>query len=572
MADYFNNRVLGFKDFRSLAAGSRADLVIGQADFNSGLCNGNGDQNHLSASTLCFPAGVVTDSQGNLYVADSGNGRVLRFPAPFAHSGVQSADLVLGQHNFTSKITDPSQFTMSAPYGVAIMENNGLLVSDRAHNRVLFFPFTNGKFDASTDIGRPATKVFGQPDFNTITPGSTDSKMNAPSHVAADAEARPYVVDTGNNRVMIFDQIQPAASGASAVHILGGLNSPRGVYVNQLTGEAWVTNSNSGTVLKYPKYAALLFSDTPNFSVQSAAATIAVAQDPYGDLVVADSSNRVGFYFPGLQALNGGSFIPSFHLAPGMFAAICAANSNCSNGAALFGANTVDNSTRANPLPLPASLDNVQVMVSWTDADGNLHSAAAPLYYVSPTQINFYVPMGAPTSGTANVEVVQTTTGRVYAASPVAMTTYSPAVLMTQYSGKMRQAQVLNQDNTANSPANPAARGSVVQIFLVGQGYIPNAPADGMPAPSNPPLTTPFIPRIAFNGLFTDEYTPGVGDPADRSRFVLFSGLTPGAVGLWQINVQVPANVTPGSQISLIVNAGSVLSTDGSFITTIAVK
>ena len=37
---------------------------------------------------------------------------------------------------------------------------------------------------------------------------------------------------------------------------------------------------------------------------------------------VADSSNRVGFYFPGLQAMNGGNFLPSFHLAPGMFAAV----------------------------------------------------------------------------------------------------------------------------------------------------------------------------------------------------------------------------------------------------------
>jgi uncharacterized protein (TIGR03437 family) len=579
VADYFNHRVLGFKDFRSLKANARADIVIGQQDFNSGLCNGTGDPNRLTASSLCFPAGVLTDSNGNLYVADSGNGRVLRFPAPFAHQGLEQADLVLGQRSFTFKITDPSPFTMASPYGLAFAgrrpdgkEDNGLLVSDAVHNRVLFFPFTNGTFDPNTDSGKAATKVLGQPDFNTVTPGNTDAKMNAPRHVAADSEARPYVVDAGNNRVLIFDQIVPTPSGSSAAHIISNLGSPRGIYVNALTGEIWITNTNSGTVLKYPKYQSLLFSDASIGSVQSAGLTIAVAQDQYGDLVVADSSNRVSFYFPGLQAMNGGNFLPSAHLAPGMFASICAAGSNCANGPALFGANTVDNATRPNPLPMPTSLDNVQVLFNFQDSDGNLRTQATPLYYVSPTQINFYVPMGAPTSGTVNLEVVQTSTGRVYAASPVAMSTYSPAILMATYNGKLRQALVLNQDNTINSPTNAAARGSTIQIYAVGQGFVPNAPPDGSPATASPLLTTPFTPSVAFNFRFTEEYTPGTGDPSDRTKFVSFSGLAPGYVGLWQINVQVPANVTPGAQIPLLIQAGSLLSTDATFSTTIAVK
>jgi uncharacterized protein (TIGR03437 family) len=572
VADYFNNRVLGFKDFRNLAAGSRADIVIGQPDFNSGLCNITGDPNHVTASTLCLPAGVLTDSNGNLYVADSGNGRVLRFPAPFSHQSLEQADLVLGQHNFTTKITDPSPFTMAAPYGLAFAGNNGLVVSDVVHNRVLYFPFTNGTFDPNVDNGKAAAKVLGQPDFNTVTTGGTDAKMNGPRHVATDTDGRPYVVDTVNNRILIFDGIAVTPSGASASHIIsGGLSSPRGIYVNAVTGEIWVTNTNGGTALKYPKYQSLLFNDASIASVQSAGAPIAVTQDQYGDLIIADSSNRVALYFPGLQALNAGNFIPSYHLAPGMLAAICAAGSNCLNGPALFGANTVNFTDLPNPLPLPTSIDNVQLRFAYTDGNGNPQTVATPLYYVSPTQINFYVPMAAPTSGTVNLEVVQTTTGRVYAASPVQMVPYSPAILMATYSGKLRQANVLNQDNTVNSPSNPATRGSTIQIYAVGQGFVPNAPPDGTP-PTDASAVTPFTPRVAFSGQFTDEYIPGIGDPPDRNKFVSFSGLAPGLVGIWQINVQIPAGVVPSMQVPLFVSAGSAISTDGTFVTTIAVK
>ena len=572
VADFSNNRVLGFKDFRNLTANSHADIVIGQPDSNSGLCNVTGDPNHLTASTLCLPTGVLTDSNGNLYVADFGNGRVLRFPAPFAHQSLEQADLVLGQHNLTSKITDPGPFTMAGPYGLAFAGTTGLLVSDAIHNRVLLFPFTNGTFDPNVDSGKAASKVLGQPDFTTVTAGSTDAQMSAPRHIATDTSARPYVVDAGNNRVLIFDGISLTPSGASAVHIISGLNQPRGIYVNAATGEIWVTNT--GTVQKFPQYQVLLFSPASTGSVQIPAGqfAIAVTQDQYGDLIVADSSNRVGLYFPGLEALNGGNFLPSYHLAPGMLAAMCAAGSDCSVTApVVFGANTIDASTLPNPFPLPTTLDNVQVLFKYTDSNGNPQSQAVPLYYVSPTQINFYVPMGAPTSGTVNLEVVQTTTGRVYAASPVSMSPYSPALLMAQFTGKLRQASVLNQDSTPNGPTNQALRGSTIQIFAVGQGFVPGAPPDGNPAAGL--LPTLLTPQVNIGGHFTYEWPTGVGDPPP-DQFVTFSGLAPGLVGIWQINVRIPANVPPGPQVPLIIQLGSQLSIDttASFVTTIAVK
>ena len=146
--------------------------MIGQPDGATALCNyPTGDRAQPNNSSLCAPKGITVDSNGALYVADSGNGRVLRFPAPFSTPAGQmpQADLVIGQAGFFSSITDPSSQTMASPYGVAISGTNGLLVSDQAHNRVLYFKFTGkGTFTGGTDNGIAATKVFGQPNFTSI--------------------------------------------------------------------------------------------------------------------------------------------------------------------------------------------------------------------------------------------------------------------------------------------------------------------------------------------------------------------------------------------------------------------
>src|SRR4051794_3531302 len=182
VADTYNHRILGYRDFRKVKGGApfdKADIVIGQPDFSSNLPNITGNPDTMTASSLAFPTGVAVDARGDLYVADQGNGRVLRFPAPFSRPAqLPTADLVLGQRTFTQKITDPSTSTMAQPYGVAVT-SSGLLVSDVLHNRVLQFTFSGDGTFNSTDSGKSAAKVFGQPDFLTVSNGNGDNKLSA---------------------------------------------------------------------------------------------------------------------------------------------------------------------------------------------------------------------------------------------------------------------------------------------------------------------------------------------------------------------------------------------------------
>ena len=342
VSDPYNNRILGFRDARNLVPGAAADIVIGQPGPTTALCNyPAGDINQPTQSSLCHPIGLLVDSAGNLYVADQFNGRVLRFPTPFSHQGNQQADLVLGKSNYaTAPLVDPSARNMYLPYGLAFAGANGLLVSDQGLNRVLFFPFNQGTF-TSADNGAPATKVFGQPDFNSAARSSSDTGMNAPRHVAADSDGRPYVVDSGNNRVIIFDQIlNTPNTGAHASFALSA-NGAEGIYVNPNTGDIWVTDLG-GSVRKYLRYDQLIFNATAAISIPSQS-PIAVTQDQYGDLIVAEAYNRVTFYYPALAAQNAAVPLPNRALAPNSISTIYPQGIQ-------FGSDTANAYDRPNPL------------------------------------------------------------------------------------------------------------------------------------------------------------------------------------------------------------------------------
>ncbi len=334
---------------------------------------------------------------------------------------------------------------------------------------------------------------------------------------------------------MIFDQINGTltpSTGAQALFQLTGFSTPRAVFVNPWTSEIWV-GDNASAVRKYPIFQDLLSNSASTANVQVPSAALALAQDQYGDLIVADATNRVGFYFPAADAVNGGNFLPSCvdgpaascrPLAPGILASICSQGSLCSPGStlSLFGPTTAAVSGAESSFPLPTILGDMRVDMSWTNADGSTTTDSTPLYYVSATQINFVVPMSAPATGTANLAVVQNSTGRIYAAGQVWMAAVSPAILMLEYTGTLRQGAVVNlADGTVNSTTNAAARGTSVIIYATGQGFVPGAPADG--AWNSAAVSAPAALRVNIAGLYLDQmaYDVELGHPAEPMAGVL---------------------------------------------------
>jgi uncharacterized protein (TIGR03437 family) len=512
VADTYNNRILGYNDLRKVAAGAKADIVIGQPDFQRTLVNyPSNDTNAPNSSGLSLPIGLAVDPQGNLYVADTGNGRVLRFPAPFASytpGTPEQADLVLGQAGFTAtRITDPTNRTMAQPYGLAFAYAGGLMVSDVGLNRVLYF----GVLPQDLTSGMAATGVLGQPDFNSSGSGSGPGQLNFPHHISIDTDDRLYVADTGNSRVSIFNHGPTSPPGTPAAYFLTqNLQSPRGVYVSPVSLQIWVADPGAGGAIRYPAFSQLIgVNGAPNASL-SDARPLAVVEDAWGNVYLPDGINRVTVFYPALAPINAANFLTPGLLAPGMIAAMFSYGySNQFGGQA----------TQSSTLPLPETLNGVQVL---------FNGSPVPLFYADANQINFQVPIGAPQSGTASMQVVDVASGRLLGDTTVVMNAAVPGIF-TQAGDGIGASIAINQDNTLNTQTNPAVQGSIITIYGTGQGFIAGAPPDGNVL--NKPLSTPVNPLVIM----------GFGQVPDAN--IQYSGLSPALVGVWQLNIQIPDSV-----------------------------
>lgn len=515
IADTANHRILGYSDARRVQTGDRADIVIGQVDFYRSIANSpGGDPQYTNPGGLTLPSAVVVDSAGNLWVADTGNGRVLRFPKPFDNpAGPFSADLVIGQPDFTTR-TDgvPSRARLFRPASLALTYDGHLVVSDIGHNRVLLYrqPFSNGQ---AADV------ILGQPDAETGSAGNSESKLSVPLGIAIDTDDRLYVADTGNGRLAIFDRINAQSDGANAALLLavsGG--QPLGVTVSSRTGQIYVpaSNSSASRVYRYPRYDQLVTSG--NFApdstfVMPAYIPRSVVLDPLDNLLIADSANRITMHYPQLAVVNGFNGFPK--VAPAMIGLLRAP-----------GVRFSDEGGSASGTELPKQLADLEVFV-----DG----VPAPLMQVDSENVRLIVPKSAPTVGLADFLVRRVSNGEILAYSRVPMTNVSPAVMFQGTNpGTTGQARAFNQDGGANSAANGVANNQELTVLLTGHGPFDGLPEDGLAPGSEVPVAD--TPR-AFIRVGT-----GVSECT-----VVSSTLDPNQPGVWRVKVRAPQVTVNGS-------------------------
>ncbi len=205
IADTGNNRVLGFRTASSFANGQKADIVIGQSDFVTTVPQGPGRFSGSRSTGTAFPIGLVVDAAGNLYVADNGNNRILRFPRPFTQQNGQLPDLVIGQPNFLSngpnfggisaatlRLSFTSGGTSTTYQSYITFDSAGnLWVADAGNNRVLRFNATSLGSQASS--GPSADLVLGQVDF--VSGGNSQS--NTPTSLNSFTTPTGIVFDPG---------------------------------------------------------------------------------------------------------------------------------------------------------------------------------------------------------------------------------------------------------------------------------------------------------------------------------------------------------------------------------------
>lgn len=223
VSDYQGNRILRFSSTAAHQTNASAEAVLGQADFDE-----VDPADPPTAASLNGPGGMAFDSQGNLYVADYSNRRILRWNNPTTIMSGAAADIVIGQADFTSKVdpgTGGAHSLFDGPWALGIDASDNLYLGDYDLHRVLRFA------DAPSLSGAAitASAVFGQPDlgsFDTgLDPGPgpllTGGIFNYLWGLHIDTAGRLWVADNGNARVLRFDNAATKPSSSLPNAVLG---------------------------------------------------------------------------------------------------------------------------------------------------------------------------------------------------------------------------------------------------------------------------------------------------------------------------------------------------------------
>ena len=198
----------------------------------------------------------------------------------------------------------------------------------------------------------------------------------------------------------------------------------------------------------------------------------------------------------------------------------------------IFGENLSGQTASATDTPLPNNLTEVCV----TSNGGNL-----PLLFVSPKQINAQLPFFG---GNAGIQVH--TQGGVSDPFLTKVLTAAPAVFSVPGPRGNIFAAVIREDNKLATLSSPLRPHEIAVIYTTGLGAVTPLAFPGFPASTEPLQVTAIEPAVRFGGV--------------EGR-ILYSGLTPGFVGLYQINVEVPGGSPLGIQVPVEISSGGVSST-----------
>ncbi|MBF8305294.1 MAG: peptidase and subtilisin, kexin, sedolisin [Acidobacteria bacterium] len=199
----------------------------------------------------------------------------------------------------------------------------------------------------------------------------------------------------------------------------------------------------------------------------------------------------------------------------------------------IFGTHLANETAGAVTLPLPKSLGGVRVLMDDT---------VLPLLSVSPLQINAQVPVELSGRGftTLTVRLNGVTSGSM----TVPLSPAAPGIFTVNHSGSGQGAVVHASDFSLVTAQRPARGGEFLAVFATGLGATTPSVSSGSPASSSTLAVTQITPTATIAGMAAP---------------VRFSGMAPGFVGLYQVNLEVPAGV-PGGQQTLILTSNGINS------------
>jgi len=199
----------------------------------------------------------------------------------------------------------------------------------------------------------------------------------------------------------------------------------------------------------------------------------------------------------------------------------------------IFGENLAAEEAGAVDAPLPTKLGDTCVTAN---------GLPTPLLFVSPNQINAQMPYNS--SGPVNVQVHSERGISDLFVQQV--DNEAPAIFGVSGPSSERFVAIFRENNTLATASNPLRKDEMAVIYMTGLGQVTPLAVAGNPASMTILTTALDPPAVSFGGVTAE---------------VFFAGLTPGYVGLYQVNVKVPGGSPLGLEVPLSITQSSNLTT-----------
>ena len=503
----------------------------------TGSAGYSGDGGPAVQATINTPTGVCVDARNNVYLNDLGNRRVRKITP----QGIITT--VAGNGTLGSSGDGGSAIAASfnIPIRCAVDKAGNLYIVDQGLHRVRKVD-TNGNISNFAGTGTQGFSGDGGPAAN--------ASMNNPTAAAFDAAGNLYITDQANQRIRRVDTggvVQTIAGTGTAVY--GGDGGPAtqatfnfpGTPAIDSAGSIFIVDSTAnrirriqgGTINTVAGTGARGFGGDGGAPLQAMFAdAFGIAIDAAGNMYIGDTANNRIRKISGLAAgtgpvitsagvTNAASFQTG--IAPGAIVTLFGSNLGAQPGQVAVSPGST----------WPDTLAGVGVTM-----DGS----PAPVYRILNLNGQEQLSVQAPFSllGKNSVSVVVSTAVGTSAAVSVPVSAAQPGIFVLDGSS--------NGGTHANgsivTAASPAAAREIVILYLTGLGSVNNQPAAGQPA-SSTTLSPTILPPQVFIGGF--------------NAAVSFSGLTPGFIGLYQINVEIPVGV-PAGVVDVNVRSNEVTS------------
>ena len=397
----------------------------------NGQLGSRGDGGQAVNAELNSPSGLAVDGSGNVYVADTNNHRVRRV----APSGVITTIAGTGINGFSGDGGSALAAKLNTPSGLALDGAGNLFIADAGNHRIRKLNLGTGVI--STEVGNGyGSGGDGDAAFAAM--------LNFPTAVVFDGAGNLYIADTGNHRIRkvtpsgIISTI--AGTGMAGFNGDGGaaksaqLNAPGGLTLDARGNVYFADQLNHRVRLITVDGSINTVAGTgqPGAGGEGGAALSAmlnapagVAVDMAGNLFIADTGNhRVVAItaFRNVASVSAASFVGPVAASEQIVAA--------------FGTELATRVEIASSTPLPTQLAGTSVKVR--DSAGN--ERPAPLFFVSPGQVNYQIPAGT-VAGPAIVTI--TSGGGVISTGGLPIATVAPGLFAANSNGQGVAAAVV---------------------------------------------------------------------------------------------------------------------------------